>query len=181
MSARLRNATNIAAAVAVMAALALGALWLRDRTRRWEEPRWGSRSFVLVRGGAPAPGGPTRMATWVAPVNPRCPHCVTTLRRLHDTWSTRGAAAGLIALIVDTAARPHPSALRAIPPVPVWWDRHGIWRRRWGHRLYGELIEFDGSGRFVRTATAHEVLRDLRPDPAVKEPFAPITSNQGGS
>ena len=73
------------------------------------------------------------------------------LRRLHAEWAAARAPERLIALIVDARRRPGADLLRAIPRLPVWWDRDGVWRRRWGHRLYGELIEFDPAGRYLRT------------------------------
>jgi hypothetical protein len=178
MSARLRVATNLAAAVALAAALSLGALWLADRTRRWEVPRWESGAFVPVRAGPIADRRVPNL--WVVPVNPRCPRCVATLQRLHGACERRGRPVVLVVLIVDTPARPAAAALRGLPPVPVWWDRHGVWRRRWGHRLYGEVIQFDASGRFVRTAAAAEYLR-LFAAPGTGAPFAPADSNQGGT
>ena len=105
---------------------------------------------------------------------------MTTLWQLHAAWARHGWREELIALIVDTPARPDARALRAIPPVPVWWDRGGVWRRRWGHRLYGELIQFDASGCFVQTLAAEEVLRRARlSDPGGSS--APARSEQGGT
>ncbi len=173
MSAPLRIAMNLAAAAALAAALLLGALWLGDRAHRWERPRWEGGSFVPLRAGPRVVG--EAQPLWVVPVNPRCRHCLTTLRRLHVAWARQARPEELIALIVDTRARPPAALLRAVPPVPVWWDRRGIWRRRWGHRLYGELIQFDATGRFVRTAAAGEVLRSAR-RPAPTQPSAPATS-----
>lgn len=175
MRTRLRMAIDAAAAAALASALILGALWLHDSTRRWEEPRWESGSFDLLRAGALTPGARALRGTWVAPVNPRCGHCLNTLRRIYHTWAMRVAPPRLVALIVDTPARPRAAALRPIPPIAVWWDHDGIWRRRWGHRLYGELIEFDAAGRFVRTAAVSEFLKS-----APVESFAPATG-RGGS
>jgi hypothetical protein len=174
MSVRLHWAIDVAAVAALVSALLLGAFWLRDRMRRWEEPGWGNGSFALLRAETTAPGARASYGTWVAPVNPRCEHCLNMLRRMHTACAARASQPRLVALIVDTPARPPAAALRLIPPMAVWWDRGGIWRRRWGHRLYGELIEFDAAGRYVRTAAVSEFL-----NPAPLQSFAPVTRRGG--
>jgi len=175
MSVRLHRTIDVAAVAALVSALLLGAFWLRDRMQRWEEPRWENGSFALLRAEAPRPGGRVSFGTWVAPVNPRCEHCLSMLRRMQAACAARASRHRLVALIVDTPARPPAAALRLIPPMAVWWDRGGIWRRRWGHRLYGELIEFDAAGRYVRTAAVSEFLKPVPP-----RSFAPVT-RRGGS
>ena len=40
MSAPLRITTNLATTAALATLLLLGGMWLRDRTHRWEQPRW---------------------------------------------------------------------------------------------------------------------------------------------
>lgn len=178
MSARLRSTMNLAAGAALLGALVLGGMWLRDRTHRWESPRWRDGDFVQLRGGARAAHAGAAM--WVIPVNPRCSHCVTTLSRLHAAWVRGGWGENLIVLVVDTPDRPDAAALRAIPSEEVWWDRDGIWRRRWGHRVYGELLEFDRSGSCARTVTAEEILRS--PElPGRHAPPAPANSQEGGT
>lgn len=170
MSARLRLITNLGAGLATLGALALGGAWLADRAHRWEQPAWQPRAFVrLERGTAVRLGAvaapsdrPGSRDRWVMPVNPRCSHCMTTLRRLHETWSQRAWEPDLITLIVDTPVRPGEDALVPIPTAQVWWDARGIWRGRWGHRLYGEIIQFDGAGRFVRTVLAQDLVRRRR-------------------
>jgi hypothetical protein len=178
MSAPLRIAANGAAGALCVAVLALCGLWLADRGRRWEEPRWSGARFVALREGPDAgPGGRT---TWLAIVNPRCARCVSTLRALHACWARARPDEGLVALIVDSPARPGAATLRALPPVPVWWDRDHVWRRRWGHRLYGELIGFDAAGRHLRTVAGEEALRLAR-RPAAPDPSAPATHARGGT
>lgn len=153
MSARRGRVIPLLATAWIAATLLLGALWFADRAHRWERPRWHS-SFVALRGGAgPAANGEGFV---MVPVNPRCPRCIVTLRRLHAAWPARAQDRPLVALIVDAPARPGAWLLRALPPVPVWWDRDGVWRRRWGHRLYGELLVFDAAGEFVRAQAAHD-------------------------
>jgi len=149
MSARRGITARWAASAASLAVLALGGVWLADRTHRWERPVWRHPSFVRLRGD-PTPREPV----WVIAVNPRCRHCVAALARVRARWQTCGHAGGLASLIVDTPVRPGAAAMAALPTTEVWWDRRGIWRRRWGHRLYGELMEFDAAGRFVRSVPA---------------------------
>lgn len=178
MTTRLRTTMNLAAGVMALGALLLGGSWLADRAHRWEKPEWRHRSFVLLRGATG--GARAGVATWLVAVNPRCPHCVAALPALRAAWDRNGWRDDLAALIVDTPHRPEAEALRRIPTDQVWWDRNGVWRRRWGHRLYGELIQFDGSGRFVRTALAADILRHgWLPQPCV--PLAPATRKEGGS
>jgi hypothetical protein len=155
-----------------LAALVLGALWVADRGRRWEAPRWGAERFVALRPG-PEPRT-TGRPMWVVVVNPRCARCLVTLRALHAR-----RAQGLAALIVDTPARPDAATLRALPPVPVWWDRDRVWRDRWGHRLYGELIGFDATGRHQRTVSGEDALRGAGL-PSRHQPHVPVTHRGGG-
>ena len=55
------------------------------------------------------------------------------------------------ALVVDTPRRPGARALAALAAGPVWWDARDDWRRRWGHRVYGEVLCFDRHGRYLDT------------------------------
>jgi hypothetical protein len=177
MSARLRSVTNVAAGGVLLGALMLGGLWLRDRTHRWESPRWSGGDFVHLRSGAPADRAASD--TWVIAVNPRCAHCMNALSRVHAVWTRNRWPEALVVLIVDTPRRPDENLVRALPAGQVWWDRAGIWRRRWGHRIYGEIIQFDGGGRFIRTVTAHDILR-RRQLPRPGEPLAPADRKEGG-
>jgi hypothetical protein len=178
MSRPSRVALSALMGVALAGALALGWAWHRDRTRHWEEPAWAEDRFVRLSVGQRA--DPGRPATWMMPVNPRCPHCLATLRLLHAEWLKHVRSVRLVALIVDAPARPGAEALRAMPRLPVWWDRDGVWRKRWGHRLYGELIEFDPAGRYLRTIVARDAL-PLLMLAAPGDSLAPATIKKGGT
>ena len=99
---------------------------------------------MLLRG---ATAGPVA-ETWLVAVNPACPHCLETHARL-AAGAGRGRRVG--ALVVDTPRRPGATTLAALAPGPVWWDARGDWRRRWGHRVYGEVLCFDRHGRYLAT------------------------------
>ena len=178
MRLSLRSAINGATGLVLIGALALGGVWLHDRARRWEVPRWTAGTFVPIRAEERPAGG--ARATWVAVVNPACANCLGTLRRLHGRWTRAPRAGRLVALIVDTPARPDANALRVLPPIAVWWDRDGVWRRRWGHRVYGELLEFDAAGSHLRTIAGDRALRDARTlAPGASQ--APVHEGRGGT
>ena len=133
------------AAWALLAA-GLGTLgWLRhaDRARAWETPALGA-PLVPLRGAAAG----TDIGTWLVAVNLDCPHCVAAHARLAARL-VPGLRVG--ALLVDTPRRPGPQELAALAAGPVWWDARGDWRRRWGHRVYGEVLVFDRHGRYLAT------------------------------
>jgi hypothetical protein len=178
MSAPLRIAMNAVAGALVVAALALGGLWHADRGRRWEEPRWTAGRFVALRPALDREPG--KRSLWLLVVNPRCDRCVTTLRRVQARWARARPDERLAVLIVDSPARPGAAILRGLPPVPVWWDRDHVWRKRWGHRLYGELIGFDAAGRHLGTVAGEHALRLAGP-PALNDPTAPVTHPRGGT
>ena len=143
----LRLAGLAAWLLALSALAALG--WLRhaDRARAWERPGLGA-PLVLLRGAATGPGA----ETWLVAVNPGCPHCLEAHARLASR--TGGPRVG--ALLVDTPRRPGATTLAALAPGPVWWDARGDWRRRWGHRVYGEVLCFDRHGRYLATRSPNE-------------------------
>lgn len=137
----------------VLAAAALASLgWLRhaDRERDWETPALGA-PLVLLRGAA----ADSSAETWLVAVNPACPRCLETHARL--VAGAGGAAAPRAtrprvgALVVDTPCRPGAALLAALGAGPVWWDARDDWRRRWGHRIYGEVLCFDRRGRYLAT------------------------------
>jgi hypothetical protein len=142
-----QQALNRAALGLALAILtAIGVLWWRDRTHVWETPRWDARRFERL-----APPLVAEHATWMVVVNPDCPHCRARLaelqRRPHD--SRRDPALG--ALLVDVARRPRPPESGAPLEGGVYWDSLGIWRGRWGHRVYGEVLVFAADGSLERT------------------------------
>lgn len=127
----------------------LGALWAADRGRSWERPRLSPAAFVALR-GAPAPvSGPRGLL--LVPVNPGCPHCLASWRRLRASCRARGGCPELVVLLVDQQRRPAGSDLEPLGAERIWWDRLGTWRREWGHRIYGERILFDAAGRYRET------------------------------
>jgi hypothetical protein len=177
MSRPMRFAVHLLAGLFLAGTLALGWAWHRDRSRPWEEPRWTPEEFVPLRAGQRAARG--GQATWMVTVNLRCPRCLATLRRIAAVPGGTGDTAQLAALIVDTPARPGAAAVLRLPPMPVWWDRDGVWRRRWGHRLYGELIRFDAAGRHLGTLAAEDALDAL--GTASRDDHAPAHRRKGGT
>ena len=147
MSHPLRVVVDLAIGALLAVTALVGVLWVHDRTHRWESPRWPSESFVPV--GITSHPGAQGTAVCLVAINPQCSRCLTTLWRLHSLWPSHSSGRSLVALIVDTPTRPGAAVLRRLPPVPVWWDRQDVWRRRWGHRLYGEVIEFNAAGRLA--------------------------------
>jgi len=133
-------------AFAWAALAALGWLWHLDRTRVWQTPGLGA-PLVLVRTAT----ADSSAGTWLVAVNPDCANCLRALARL-AARPPRGLRVG--ALIVDTPRRPGAAALAALRAAPLWWDARGDWRRRWGHRVYGEVLCFDPRGRYVSTRFA---------------------------
>jgi hypothetical protein len=136
----------VGAALAGVALAALGWLWHLDRTRIWQTPALGA-PLELVR----AATADSSAGTWLVAVNPDCPRCLQALARL-SAGPGRGLRVG--ALIVDTPRRPGAATLAGLRAAPLWWDARGDWRRRWGHRVYGEVLCFDPRGRYVSTRFA---------------------------
>jgi hypothetical protein len=124
-----------------------GWLWLRDRSHRWEKPRWNAADFVRVREDVPFAGADEIR---LVAVHPHCPHCRT---QVAFALAHRGdpSRVRIGALIVDTPRPPQSTLLSGSGVDGVWWDASGRWRARWGHRIYGEVIVFDRTGRLVTT------------------------------
>lgn len=136
-------------ALGFLAALcaALGTWWWSDRGRNYERPRWDLAAFERI-GTRLAEATPDR-ETWVVVVNPACPHCMTTLAEIADTLGATPVAPHLFALIVDATSRPDDRAVTHPRLDGVYWDRRQVWRSRWGHRMYGELMRFDAAGEWI--------------------------------
>jgi len=127
--------------------LLLGGCWVADRTHHWETPRLDAGRFPVLRdmGTAGVAAGSELM-----PINLRCPHCLASLRGLQRSRRV-GAEPRLIVLIVDQDREPSAESVAALRAETVWWDRSGVWRGRWGHRIYGEVLRFDAKGQYLET------------------------------
>jgi hypothetical protein len=143
-----RGAPIAVSALAAGLLLALAVGWRLDRARRWEAPRLEGVGLVLLAGDRShtVPG-----ETWVVAVHPACPHCLHSLARLRAAHQSGMAGVRLEALIVDEPRRPPARLASELGVDQVWWDSTGAWRRRWGHRIYGEVLRFDVAGRYWRT------------------------------
>jgi hypothetical protein len=128
--------------------LVLGTLWVMDRTRGWETPRLDASRFKILL-DASRPGDRPADCSLVA-VNLRCPHCMQSLRRL----LARTSRDQIVVLLVDQEHTPAPAVVGSLGATRVWWDHKGVWRHRWGHRIYGEVLRFDRAGRYLGTTPA---------------------------
>ncbi len=143
---RVQVAINrVALVLSAVILAAIGIAWGYDRTRHWEAPRWDGSRFVTLA----APAGAAR-ATWMVVVNPDCMHCrarlAELLRRPRDP--ARDAALGV--LLVDVPHRPPPPDDPDRLDGGLYWDSLGVWRSRWGHRVYGEVLVFAPDGTLER-------------------------------
>jgi len=153
-------------AIAVVLFCGLGLAWQRDRRLAWERPRWTAGLFEPLAGGPDAIAPAERH---VVAVNPLCPHCLVSLDEA--VWRRRDAGAGhrIAVLIVDTAERPRWGVRPDRGEDEVWWDAAGVWRRRWGHRVYGEVLVFDAAGKWLRTL----------PPPSERPPHLDVDPGKG--
>jgi len=137
--------------LAALAFVAFGAVWHRDRGRAWEPPRWDPAQFEVLRDSARR--GEAFAETWAVVVNPQCPHCRASLARAIALRARPRVPPPmrLAVLLVDTAHRPDATTAAGPDVDQVWWDARGVWRGRWGHRVYGEVLCFDPAGRPLRT------------------------------
>ena len=131
--------------------------WRADRTRAWETPFWNPHAFVRLDAGAAGGLDPVARTAerdrplWVVPVNPACPQCVAGLGRAFATRNARRSPSRIVALVVDVRSEPKANTLAALHADAHYWDRDGVWRTRWGHRVYGEALLFTPGGRHLRT------------------------------
>ncbi len=128
----------------------LGVLWAADRTRRWETPRIEPALFSVVQDDRRTDAESRGLR--LVPVNLQCPHCMRSLRALRASCGGRNGCADLVVLLVDLGMRPPVALVDSLRVARVWWDRRGVWRHRWGHRIYGEVVRFDASGRYLGTS-----------------------------
>lgn len=135
--------------------IALGGLWLHDRTRVWEVPRWDEARFVAIGLRDSAWRAPSEL--WVVVVNPDCGHCGESLRNAGNVRERMTVRPRLAALVVDRSQRPPAVLFRAQALDAVWWDEREVWRTRWGHRVYGEVLRFDAAGRYAGSLSPEAV------------------------
>lgn len=129
----------------------LGTVWMVDRGRRWDAPRLASGSFETLQGPGTASARGAR-GILLVPLHLGCEHCLAAWRRLMAACPGEPRCEERVALLVDVDRRPRPSELAGLHARAIWWDRRGVWRRRWGHRIYGERMRFDGSGSYLGTS-----------------------------
>ncbi len=127
--------------------VALAWLWTADRHRAWPAPRWEAAAFTALRSPA---GPPDTLETWMVVVQPLCAHCAASLRATLQRRARTAPRPHVAVLLVDT---PEPLARRALAALPpgverVAWDTRNVWRGRWGHRAYGEVLRFGADGRW---------------------------------
>ena len=134
--------------LAALALIAIGALWQFDRTRGWETPRWDPSRYEPLAVAEATAGEPGE--TWVIAVHPGCPHCGASLRQALRTRDRESSPIRIAALIVDTERRPPATLAAELGADEAWWDSENRWRRRWGHRIYGEVLCFDARGTLLR-------------------------------
>lgn len=145
---------RIALALALALFVALGALWWRERTKRYEPPAWPHPAFVELKAPA-ADAPPTR---WIVAVNPECGSCTARLAELRRLRAAEAAGAALGVLLVDVRLRPDSRFAGEGLGAGVWWDSAGVWRARWGHRTYGETMVFGAGGTLERALAPSEAV-----------------------
>jgi hypothetical protein len=128
----------------------LGTVWAVDRGRRWDRPRLAAGRFESLGGPLAMPAGSRGIL--LVPLNPGCPHCLASWHRLMEACPGEPRCEDRVALLVDVKQRPPAALLARLRGRAVWWDRRGVWRARWGHRVYGERMRFDGSGSYLGTS-----------------------------
>lgn len=144
------NTIALVAAGAILVALAV--TWWRDRTQKFQDPRWQPASFVALEPEAPALGGARER--WLVAVNLDCSHCQEHLRALGHRTAGREHRPALAALIVDQPTRPDRLDLGVQLDGGAWWDSSQVWREQWGRRVYGETFRFDRNGRLLSSTSA---------------------------
>ncbi len=141
-----RWAARVGLALIALSLAGLVALAVWDRTRHWETPRFDPARFVALEAPAPAQGGEER---WCVVVNPDCAHCRSAFPAIAARRDSVRPRPELDLLIVDCDRRPAPAALAPFPADRAWWDSSGVWRDRWGHRVYAEVLRFAPGGALL--------------------------------
>jgi hypothetical protein len=123
---------------------ALAVLLVRDHAHEWDAPRWDPARFTVLR----AQRHRRHAETWALAFQPLCPHCHEGLGRVLKAAARAPSRPEVALLVIDASRDLADRAALTSPGLTVWWDEHQTWRRRWGHRLYGEVLRFDAGGRF---------------------------------
>jgi hypothetical protein len=158
-------------ALLALALAALVGLWAWDRSRPRETPRFEAARFVALATPSASPDAAPRALArasssdsvgarerWLMVVNPLCHACRAAFPRVAARASAAAGAPALEVLVVDTSERPGAAALAPFPAARAWWDSAGVWRGRWRHRAYAEVLRFDARGALLGI------------DPAPREP-----------
>jgi hypothetical protein len=137
---------RIALTAAMVLFTALAVFWTWRRFQPDPSVHFDPARFAVLDPPASAPD-----ERWVVAVNPACPHCREHLADLAHAVAGTPEHTRIAALVVDTEQRPDTLALGALAPAGVWWDSAQVWRREWGHGVYGEVLHFTGGGALRAT------------------------------
>jgi hypothetical protein len=136
--------------IAVLAATAV--FWQHDRARAWPAPRWDPRWFVRLdptaRALAPVAAAADSGESWVVAFQPLCSHCAESLDRAERRAAVGASHPRIIVLAIDCSRALAADLARRHPGHALFWDARQVWRERWGHRLYGEVLRFGGDGSY---------------------------------
>ena len=143
-SPRLRLAARAAGALVALALAGLAWLWASDLQLPFEAPRWERSSFVVLRDR----GEGEARETWVVAFHPLCGHCRASLARVREAAAAIAPPPRVALLLVDAPAALAQRTARGLDVAQIFWDERDVWRRRWGHRLYGEVLRFGRDGRY---------------------------------
>ncbi len=86
--------------------------------------------------------------TWVVAFHPLCRHCAESLERTTRRAAAEPGRPHVVLLVIDAGRVLAESAASRHATLPVWWDARQVWRRRWGHRVYGEVLRFGPDGAY---------------------------------
>lgn len=155
MSGRMPAALRLAAlcgwVLGIGCLFATAIFWQQDRARAWEAPRWEPRAFERLLGpgrARPQPTGADTAETWVVAFHPLCRHCAGSVERVSRIAANDPARPRVVLLVIDSARPLAETAARRHPTLQVCWDARQVWRRHWGHRVYGEVLRFGPDGSY---------------------------------